>query len=237
MVSGNKHLSDACVRIAYLGNLPEIARQLAELTGVELVACLVEDADAEAVEIENTFAGTRTAVYRVRDRRDVKRALKSCGPITQALMANFGIILDNEILSLPAEGVVNAHFGILPAYPGRNPLLKALANGERVVGVTLHRVTDRIDAGPVLDTRTLAVGQSPMPYDVFMDMRGLAKRLLSDHLSELAEGRSMTSRLRDTEPGRKDSARTMQGIGQGRDGQGQDRPTSAKTVAEKTAPK
>lgn len=175
----------APIRIAYLGNLPEVARRLADLPGVELAACLVEEGDAEVSEIENTFAGTGTAVCRVRNRQDVKRALRGCGPITQALMANFGIILDREILGIPADGCVNAHFGLLPTYPGRNPLLEALANGDRVVGVTLHRVTEKIDGGPILETRTLAVGESAVPYDVFMGMRGLVMRLLSDHLDSL----------------------------------------------------
>lgn len=173
------------IRVAYLGNLPEVARRLADLPGVELAACLVEDSDDEAVEIENTFAGTGTAVCRVRNRQDIKKALRGCGPITQALMANFGIILDREILAIPADGCVNAHFGLLPTYPGRNPLLEALANGDRIVGVTLHRVTEKVDSGPILGTRTLAVGESAMPYDVFMDMRGLVTRLLSDHLDSL----------------------------------------------------
>lgn len=180
-------MSGETLRIAYLGNLPEVARKLAELPGVELAACLVEEGDAEAVEIENAFAGTGTAVCRVRDRQDVKRALKNCAPITQAVMANFGIILDREILNIPADGVVNAHFGLLPTYPGRNPLLEALANGDRIVGVTLHRVTEKIDDGPILETRTLAVGEAPVPYDVFMGMRGLVTRLLSDHLDTLRQ--------------------------------------------------
>lgn len=172
-------------RIVYLGNLPEVARSLASLESVELVACLVEEGDEEVREIESDLSGRDVSVHRVRDDSDVRRALQGYGELAQAVMANFGIILRKPTLRIPMDGFVNVHFGLLPAYPGRNPLLSALADGERVLGLTLHRVTERVDDGPILGMRTLAVGDAPVPHDVFMEMRGLATVMLNEHLSAL----------------------------------------------------
>jgi len=54
-------------------------------------------------------------------------------------------------------GAVNCHPSLLPRYRGRNPLFWSILNGEREVGITLHRVTGELDAGPILLQRALSV--------------------------------------------------------------------------------
>lgn len=52
---------------------------------------------------------------------------------------------------------VNCHPSLLPRYRGRDPLFWAILNDEREVGITLHRMTDRLDGGPVLLQKAVPV--------------------------------------------------------------------------------
>jgi methionyl-tRNA formyltransferase len=54
------------------------------------------------------------------------------------------------ILSIPRLGSVNLHGALLPKYRGRAPLCRALMNGESAVGVTVHYMTEEIDAGDII---------------------------------------------------------------------------------------
>ncbi|HBE72034.1 MAG TPA: hypothetical protein DDW52_28175 [Planctomycetaceae bacterium] len=59
-------------------------------------------------------------------------------------------ILRDAALSCPKLGVINIHPSYLPDYRGPCPIFWALINGESTLGVTIHRMTRRIDSGMVL---------------------------------------------------------------------------------------
>ncbi|MDH3376333.1 MAG: formyltransferase family protein [Gammaproteobacteria bacterium] len=58
--------------------------------------------------------------------------------------------LPAEITRLPTYGCFNIHPSLLPRYRGPSPLFWQFYNGERDGGVTVHRVTENIDAGPII---------------------------------------------------------------------------------------
>jgi methionyl-tRNA formyltransferase len=73
------------------------------------------------------------------------------------LVAGCGRILGPELCAAPKVGALNFHPSLLPAYRGREPLFWALARGEPRVGITVHRLTDDVDAGPILFQRAIPV--------------------------------------------------------------------------------
>ena len=62
-----------------------------------------------------------------------------------------------RICSVARVASVNVHPSLLPHYRGKDPLFWAILRGERQVGVTLHRLTEAFDAGPVLYQKQVAV--------------------------------------------------------------------------------
>ncbi len=59
-------------------------------------------------------------------------------------------IIPDEVLGIPAKGVINFHDGPLPAYAGLNTPAWALINQEQEYGVSWHSVTSQIDGGDLL---------------------------------------------------------------------------------------
>lgn len=67
------------------------------------------------------------------------------------LVADFGEILNEQILSLPKYGALCLHPSLLPKYRGPSPVPMAILNGEKETGVTIFKMDQRVDHGPILD--------------------------------------------------------------------------------------
>ena len=69
--------------------------------------------------------------------------------------------LSASIFSIPRHGMVNLHTERLPQYPGAQGIIWPIYNGERETGLTLHRVTSKIDGGAILFSRQLPIQFQP----------------------------------------------------------------------------
>jgi methionyl-tRNA formyltransferase len=74
--------------------------------------------------------------------------------------AAYGQILSADVLGIPRLGGINLHGSILPSYRGAAPVARAIEHGERETGVTVIRMTPRIDAGGMI-----AVARTPIDPD------------------------------------------------------------------------
>jgi methionyl-tRNA formyltransferase len=81
------------------------------------------------------------------------------------LVFGFNWRLPRDVLELPRLGVLNVHPSALPKYRGPSPVLWAIRDGDPFMGITVHRMTEHIDAGPVL----AQVDDLPIPDRVTSD--------------------------------------------------------------------
>ncbi len=66
------------------------------------------------------------------------------------VVAAFGQILTEEILTMPKFGCVNIHASLLPAYRGAAPIQWVIINGEETTGVTIQQMAKGLDTGDML---------------------------------------------------------------------------------------
>jgi methionyl-tRNA formyltransferase len=74
------------------------------------------------------------------------------------VVAAYGRILPQALLEMPRLGMVNVHASLLPRWRGAAPVHRAILSGDTHTGVTIMRVVAALDAGPMLDARTIAIG-------------------------------------------------------------------------------
>lgn len=67
-----------------------------------------------------------------------------------AIVVAFGQIFPKELLDVPEQGCFNLHASLLPKYRGASPIQAALINGEKKTGVTVMRMEEGLDTGPIL---------------------------------------------------------------------------------------
>ena len=64
------------------------------------------------------------------------------------IVASFGYILNESILSLPKFGCINVHPSLLPKWRGAAPIQRAIEAGDKVTGVSIMKMVWNLDAGP-----------------------------------------------------------------------------------------
>ncbi|MBN1794131.1 MAG: methionyl-tRNA formyltransferase [Candidatus Omnitrophica bacterium] len=76
------------------------------------------------------------------------------------VIVSFGRILTRAVLDIPSEGTVNVHASLLPCYRGAAPVEWALVNGETETGVTIFRVTEKLDAGDIIRQKAVPISDA-----------------------------------------------------------------------------
>jgi methionyl-tRNA formyltransferase len=76
-------------------------------------------------------------------------SLRALAPELSVVVA-YGHILPRSVLDLPARGSINVHASLLPELRGAAPINWAIARGKAVTGVTIMRMVEAMDAGPIL---------------------------------------------------------------------------------------
>ena len=74
-----------------------------------------------------------------------------------AVVAAYGLILPKAILEAPRGGCINVHASLLPRWRGAAPIQRAILAGDEVTGVTIMRVEQGLDTGPMLLKRETPV--------------------------------------------------------------------------------
>lgn len=72
----------------------------------------------------------------------------------------YGKILPRELLEVATHGFVNVHASVLPKYRGAAPIQRAIEQGESETGVTIMRLDEELDHGPIL-----AIERTPIEPD------------------------------------------------------------------------
>ena len=73
------------------------------------------------------------------------------------VLAGFMRILSAEFVTRYEGRILNIHPSLLPAYPGLHTHQRALADGVKVHGCTVHFVTTQVDHGPIVAQAAVAV--------------------------------------------------------------------------------
>ncbi|MBJ9975037.1 bifunctional UDP-4-amino-4-deoxy-L-arabinose formyltransferase/UDP-glucuronic acid oxidase ArnA [Pseudomonas sp. S75] len=105
-------------------------------------------------------------------------------------------LLGEPILACATRGAFNLHGSLLPRYRGRAPGNWAIIQGETQTGVTLHRMVNRADAGPILAQYPVAIARTDTGLLLHQKLRAAAADLLRDNLPLLASG-ALTEVLQD----------------------------------------
>lgn len=96
------------------------------------------------------------------------------------IVAAYGKILPNSMLELPPYGCINVHASLLPKYRGAGPIQWAIARGETETGVTIMRISERMDSGDMLLQRAIPIA----PDDTGGTLHDKLARLGADALAE-----------------------------------------------------
>lgn len=114
---------------------------------------------------------------------DFINQLKGLKPDLFVVVA-YGKILPKEIIYLPTFDSLNLHASLLPKYRGASPLQAAILNGDEETGVTIIKMDENMDTGPILAQEKIKIEKNirlPELHDALAVLGAglLAKTLVS----------------------------------------------------------
>jgi methionyl-tRNA formyltransferase len=104
------------------------------------------------------------------------------------VVAAYGRILPESLLTVPRLGMVNVHASLLPRWRGASPVEHAVMAGDVETGVTIMRVVKALDAGAMLAAVRRRIGPDDTSVDVEDDLARMGARLLVQTLEAIEAG-------------------------------------------------
>ncbi|MFO7892470.1 MAG: methionyl-tRNA formyltransferase [Longimicrobiales bacterium] len=145
-----------------------------------------EFAEAEAVPVLQP--------ERARDEAFVTE-LEALEPEVNVVVA-YGQILSRALLDIPERGSVNLHPSLLPRLRGAAPINWAIIRGHDVTGVTTMRMTEELDAGPILRQVTEPILPDETATDLTVRLSELGAEVMIETLA-LMEVDELEERAQD----------------------------------------
>lgn len=113
--------------------------------------------------------------------------LKALAP-DLAVVAAYGRILPEEILSLPPMGCINAHASLLPKYRGAAPINWAILNGDKETGVTIMHMAKECDAGDMILVKKQPIRPDETAEELFSDLAALGADAIAEAIEQIRNG-------------------------------------------------
>ena len=109
-------------------------------------------------------------------------------PADVFVVAAFGQILSEEILTMPKYGCINIHASLLPKYRGAAPIQWCIVDGEQETGVTIMQMDAGIDTGDILFTRTVPITKEETGGSLFDKLSRAGAELIVEALPKIEAG-------------------------------------------------
>lgn len=109
-------------------------------------------------------------------------------PADVFVVAAFGQILSEEILTMPKYGCINIHASLLPKYRGAAPIQWCIVDGEHETGVSIMQMDAGIDTGDILFTRTVPITAEETGGSLFDKLSQAGAELIVEALPKIESG-------------------------------------------------
>jgi methionyl-tRNA formyltransferase len=111
-------------------------------------------------------------------------ALRELRPEISVVVA-YGQILHREVLDVPERGSINVHASLLPELRGAAPINWAIKLGLDRTGITIMRMVERMDAGPILHQVAEPIAETETASDLWSRLSEIGAEALIEALALL----------------------------------------------------
>ena len=104
-------------------------------------------------------------------------------------MVAYGQIIPEEILSLTKKGFINIHASLLPKWRGATPIQSSILNGDIETGVSIIRMIENLDAGPIFISKKVQIRRDENHYNLSKRLSLISAEMINKHLESIIEGK------------------------------------------------
>ena len=105
----------------------------------------------------------------------------------------YGRLIKTSELQIPKHGWLNVHFSLLPRWRGAAPVQRAIAAGDEQSGVTVFKLEQGLDTGPIYSTLSYPLNDRSRSDEVLKDLSSLCIQPVNQALIMIAAGEPATT--------------------------------------------
>ena len=109
----------------------------------------------------------------------------------------YGRLIKTSELQIPKHGWLNVHFSLLPRWRGAAPVQRAIAAGDEQSGVTVFKLEQGLDTGPIYSTLSYPLNDKSRSDEVLKDLSSLCIQPVNQALIMIAAGEPATTQESD----------------------------------------
>ena len=117
---------------------------------------------------------------------DIINQTKSLNPDLIIVVA-YGLILPSNFLNIPKYGCINVHVSLLPRWRGAAPIEHSLLQGDLETGISIIKITPKLDAGDIIAQEILPIHKSVYSDELTLSLTNLGKILMIKILPNIFE--------------------------------------------------
>ncbi|MDA9956861.1 methionyl-tRNA formyltransferase [Candidatus Pelagibacter sp.] len=107
-----------------------------------------------------------------------------------AIVVAYGQIIPKEFLDLTKKGFINIHASILPTWRGAAPIQRSIMNLDKETGITIMKIDEQLDAGPVCNTYKINLENNLNAQDVAEQLSLLAAEKILDNIENILDDKA-----------------------------------------------
>ena len=123
------------------------------------------------------------------DSREEFEIFKKLSPDLAVVVA-YGQIIPKNFLGTTKFGFINIHASLLPKWRGAAPIQRAIMNGDTKTGVSIMRIEEKLDGGPVLSAKELDLDQTTTYGEIEKKLSELGASVLIESLKKIENGKA-----------------------------------------------
>lgn len=100
----------------------------------------------------------------------------------------YGVLLPKNLLEAPTHGCLNLHFSLLPRWRGAAPVQRAIEAGDSVSGVTVFKLDEGMDTGPIYSTMRFALDDDITSDELFLELAELGVEAVNEAIAAIKNG-------------------------------------------------
>jgi len=102
-----------------------------------------------------------------------------------AVVVAYGKLIPKNFLTLTRYGFINIHASLLPKWRGAAPIQRAIMNGDKNTGISIMKIVEKLDSGPILKTKELQLDQSKTYGEIEKKLSVIGADLLIESLKNI----------------------------------------------------
>ena len=106
------------------------------------------------------------------------------------IVVAYGQIIPKNFLGAAKFGFINIHASLLPKWRGAAPIQRAIMNGDTKTGVSIMRIEEKLDGGPVLSAKELDLDQTTTYGEIEKKLSELGASVLIESLKKIENGKA-----------------------------------------------